>query len=255
MEISPLQSRERVMSWYDSNPEFWNTMEAWLPKIERFEIFGGEPFLIKRHFDLLKKSIAEGHAKNQTLHYNTNGTVFPEEVVKEVFPQFKEVKVMFSLDGTGEQFEYQRFPAKWETSLSNLQKFKALEIEVEICLTLSALNIFYLTDYLEFWHKFDIPIYLNVLDTPVHYNFQIFPAPVKQKILEKLSRADHNFLKKNVLNAFQPVIDSITAKDMSEHFPEFIKTTKKHDEYRKQSYKDVFPEFYDILRPYFESNQ
>ncbi len=245
--------RKNVMNWYEVNPSFWNTIEEWLPKIEIFEIFGGEPFLITRHFELLKMSIEKGYSKNQSLHYNTNGTVFPEATIKEVFPEFKSVKAMFSLDGTGKQFEYQRFPAKWQTSFENLMKFKSLGVNVEICLTLSALNIYYLTDYLEFWSQWDVPIYLNVLDTPTQYNFQVFPQDVKQKILKKLSSARQDIFKKNILNSYQPVLDSLMDGDLSEHFPKFIKATKLHDNYRKQSYQDCFPEFYEIVKPYFET--
>lgn len=247
------QKKVEIMTWYDSNPEFWSTIETWLEHIEEFEIFGGEPFLINRHLDILKMSVERGFSKNQSLHYNTNGSVFPEEALKNIFPHFKSVKVMFSLDGTTEQFEYQRFPAKWETSFNNLFKFKQAGLRVEVCLTLSALNIYYLPEYLEFWSKHDVPVYLNVLNTPTHYSFQIFPNDVKEKIVSKLSKMDISSYKKFVLNPILPVIESITAGDLSKSFPEFLETTFRHDKYRQQSYEKTFPEFYETLKPHIKA--
>ncbi len=242
----------QVMRWYETNPALWTTLENWLPKIENFEIFGGEPFLIRRHFDLLRRSVELGYAQNQSLHYNTNGTVFPEHAVKEIFPHFKKVKVMLSLDGVGPQFEYQRYPADWKLALENFEKFKKAPVQLEICLTLSALNIYYLGDYLEFWKDRGVPVYLNVLNTPLQYNMQVFPAPVKKLILDQLRQIDFSSMKQLVLNHLPAVLNHLTAADLSAHFKDFWTSTQRHDLYRRQAYAEVFPEFYNVLKPYLQ---
>ena len=244
-------AKNKMMTW-DENPTFWTTLTKWLPQIENFEIFGGEPFLIKRHFDVLKLSIEGGYSKNQSLHYNTNGTVYPEDAIKNIFPHFKRVNVMFSLDGINDQFEYQRFPAKWTNALENLFKFKQ-SVNVEICLTISALNIYYLDTYLEFWSQYDVPIYLNVLNTPVEYNYQILPNEFKDIIINKFKMLNSNTFKKNILNHLPAVIDGIKAKDLSPAFQKFIETTQRHDKYRNQSFQKAFPEFYEILLPHIKT--
>ena len=49
--------------------------------VEHMDFTGGEPFMIEQHFDLLNMPLSL-HAKNISIHYNTNGTIRPP---KEIF--------------------------------------------------------------------------------------------------------------------------------------------------------------------------
>jgi organic radical activating enzyme len=60
------------------NKNFWDNLKTLLPNIKYFEFTGGEPFLIEQHFELLRYAVENDYAKNIEIHYNTNGTVFPE---------------------------------------------------------------------------------------------------------------------------------------------------------------------------------
>ena len=84
---------------------------------------GGEPLLIKKHYELLEKCIELDVAKNIGLHYNTNGTQLNMKALNELWPKFKIVDCHFSIDGVGEKFEFQRHPAKWNNALSNMSIF------------------------------------------------------------------------------------------------------------------------------------
>ena len=54
--------------------------------------------MIQEQFDVLQKCIDKGYAKNIEVHYNTNGTHYPEYAVKEIWPHFKRVEMAFSID-------------------------------------------------------------------------------------------------------------------------------------------------------------
>ena len=115
--------------WPRKTDSLWNEVVDMLPQIEHFEFTGGEPFMIQEHFDLLEKSVELGHAKQQEIHYNTNGTQFPEYAMKHIWPHFKHVEIAFSIDDIRTRFEYQRYGAKWDHVNENIVKFNELKAD------------------------------------------------------------------------------------------------------------------------------
>lgn len=233
--------RKAIMQWPEYNDEFWTDFESKLSAIEMFEIYGGEPFLIERHFDVLRKSIELGYSKNQKIHYNTNGTIYPRDAVENIWPNFKEVDVMFSIDGIGEQFEYQRYPAKWNTVLANMEKFKQNFVgRIEICLSVSSYNVYYLPEYLEFFNKLGFPVWLNMVYNPRCNSIANLKTETKLRIQEKLSKyVDLHYDMQSVINYLWNSDDDLQ--------DEFVTSINRHDKYRNQDYFKTFAEFGEIL--------
>ena len=63
--------------WPKKNPQFFEDIKEVLEDVEYFEFTGGEPFMIHNHFKILEHCVEKGYAKNQDIHYNTNGTQLP----------------------------------------------------------------------------------------------------------------------------------------------------------------------------------
>lgn len=233
--------RRAIMQWPDYNESFWEDFSTKLSEIEMFEIYGGEPFLIERHFEILRKSIELGYSKNQKIHYNTNGTIYPEDAIKNIWPHFKEVDVMFSIDGIGEQFEYQRYPAKWDSVLQNISKFKDnFEGRIEICLSVSSFNIYYLPEYLQFFNELGISVWLNMVYNPSSNSIANLKRETKLHIEEKLLKyVDLHYDMQSVINFLWG-----SEQDLQD---QFIKTVERHDKYRNQDYFKTFKEFGEIL--------
>lgn len=95
---------------------YWQTLD--LSNIKFVHFNGGEPLLSKEHVNFL-------HAleNKQKIHiiYNTNGTILPNKELINLWEQFQLVQLDFSIDDIGSRFEYQRFPAKWDQVIDNLQ--------------------------------------------------------------------------------------------------------------------------------------
>lgn len=235
--------RRTIMSWPDLNERFWSDLEEWLPNVKLFEIYGGEPFLIKRHFDVLKRSVELGFSKSQSIHYNTNGTIYPERAVQEIWPHFKRVDIMLSIDGIGEQFEYQRHPAKWIDAEKNM--FRFLETfspkDLHICLTVSALNAYYLGDYLMYFHKIGIPVWLNVLYGPNYFAVSNLPDCAKTAVLDAWSRIGEE--KSILLESLDPIRNILMQPSDPLARSNLVPSIQKHDAYRGESYQKVFSEF------------
>ena len=69
----------RAGAWPRENPVFWTEIEHVADQIQYIEFTGGEPFMIQEHFDLLQRLVDRGLASNIEIHYNTNGTQWPNK--------------------------------------------------------------------------------------------------------------------------------------------------------------------------------
>jgi hypothetical protein len=242
------KARALAMNWPDTNPKIWETLEKWLPGLGGFEFFGGEPFLNRRHLEFLKKSVAAGHSRQQSLHYNTNGTVYPEFAVKHLFPHFKRVSIFFSIDGLESQFEYQRFGAKWPLVLENLLKIRAnTQAFVGIGMSVNIMNIFYLPEFLEFWRHYEIPVFLNPVYEPAHFDIRALPPGLKKKVYEKLSQIDASRFEKTLLSELEGLKAMMRSADNSSSWPDFLLSTHRHDHYRQEKFSATFPELYELF--------
>lgn len=149
-EIGQVNTRSR---WVKES-DFWDS--PLLNNAKIFHLMGGEPFLQKRNRQFLGNLISSGRASGVHIRYNTNGTVFDEEIAK-CFEHFKSVRVNFSLDDIGMRFEYQRYPAKFDNVIENLEKFAQVRssntvLSIDICW--SFLNIRHCEEIVGFYRNF-----------------------------------------------------------------------------------------------------
>lgn len=118
---------------------------------------GGEPLLTNDHEEILTKIDKEGDIDQVIVSYNTNGTQFPNENVINLWSKTKLTKLYFSIDAVGSQFELIRNPAKWQEVESNLIKIKNLNLPnvwIEMGVTVSIANIFYLQEIINWRDNF-----------------------------------------------------------------------------------------------------
>jgi VCBS repeat-containing protein len=85
-------------------------------KFEVLRLSGGEPFYNSSVLEFIDKAIAEGTAKNITLEFHTNATLFDSELIEKL-SHFQN-NLNFSIDGYGKVYEFIRYPATW-TQLDN----------------------------------------------------------------------------------------------------------------------------------------
>ena len=232
---------------YDDNSLFWKDIEGHLPTIKQFDFYGGEPFMIKKQWNLLKTAVNLGYAPEIELHYNTNGTHWPKEV--ELWKHFKNVNISFSIDGIEQQFEYMRYPAKWDLVKSTIESARQLaaeykNINLSWCLTISTLNVFNIPETVEHWRNNyrDIGLYLNLVHGPAHYNIKNIPISIKDKVIEKLNTVPKSDTKS--WDYLPSIINMIKDSTPNENeWQKLIETTRLHDAYRGQTFKSTFSEY------------
>lgn len=238
--------------WPRKQHALWQEIVELLPDVEYFEFTGGEPFLIKEHFDILEKSVELGTSKTQQIHYNTNGTTFPQHAVENIWPHFKEVEIAFSIDDVGERFEYQRYGAVWQEVNENIKKFNDLKslhknIKTQVCCTINVQNIYNLEQVAN-WiesQSFDYVFY-NYLHEAKEWNVQYLPDEYKQTIQTKLlSSKIVGQHKEELCKAVVFMMDQNLGNDQM-HWLRKQKIIAS-DNYRQQSFVDVHPEYQGLL--------
>ena len=251
-ELKQLPKDERKYSFaYDMNragtwprkvDTFWDELLENASDIRYLEITGGEPFMIKEHFDFLEKLVKLGYSNDIEIHYNTNGTIYPEQAY--IWSHFKHVEIAFSIDDIGDRFEYQRNGANWNSVVSNISRFKQLRkdsdnISLQICVTSNIFNVYYLDEvatWIECQNKDDdfSLIYWNMLhDAPMHC-ITAFPKTIKTIISDKLLSADVNEVFKEEFKnivSFMQTKSNITTDDI-------INNIKTMDERKGDNFSD-----------------
>ena len=184
----------RQGAWPRKNPVFWTEIDQVVDHIKYIEFTGGEPFMIEEHFDLLQRLVDKGIAGNIEIHYNTNGTQYPD-AAEEIWSHFKHVEIAFSIDDVGARFEYQRTGAQWTEVIVNLERFRRLRsrrcnISLQVCATINVFNVCYLEE-LSHWiehEQFDY-VYWNMMHEAYYFSISTLPEAAKRVIAQRLTLA------------------------------------------------------------------
>jgi MoaA/NifB/PqqE/SkfB family radical SAM enzyme len=187
----------RAGAWPRENEQFWREIDHHLNDIRYIEFTGGEPFMIDQHFDMLQGMVDRGIAHNVEIHYNTNGTQYPEQA-EHIWKHFKTVEIAFSLDDVGKRFEYQRSNAVWAEVCDNIDRFRDLKeiypnIQLQVCTTVNVFNVRYLGNiaaWLERNQESFTFVYWNMMHDAWYFSIACLPDSAKQAIAEYLDNID-----------------------------------------------------------------
>jgi sulfatase maturation enzyme AslB (radical SAM superfamily) len=224
------------------DPELQNLLN----RARRIELSGGEPFLNKSYPRILQYLVERNLAAQIELQITTNATIFPKQWIAEWFPHFRNVTILLSIDGTNKQFEYQRHPAKWPEVFENYKLFRDTPYFGGIVLTVSLFNLYYVAEYLKFWDtQNESRVLLNILMSPRHLNIRALPSALRQQLSHKLYSTDTSEAYREQLNSLIRILNS---EDESDAWPAFIASTKAHDKYRSESFRETFSKFYALCK-------
>lgn len=182
-------------AWPRESEDFWIDLDGHLDDVRYIEFTGGEPFMIKEHFQLLQRLVDTGRAGQIEIHYNTNGTQWPEEA-EVIWQHFKHVEIAFSIDDVEQRFEYQRSNAVWTEVVENLDKFKQMRarnknITLQACCTINVFNVYYLETVANWIAQqgFDY-VYWNMMHDAYYYSIGTLPDTAKEVITKRLLTAN-----------------------------------------------------------------
>jgi sulfatase maturation enzyme AslB (radical SAM superfamily) len=185
----------RAGAWPRENAQFWQQIDQHIDNICYIEFTGGEPFMIQEHFDMLQGIVDRGIAHQVEIHYNTNGTHYPESA-PDIWQHFKTVEIALSIDDVAERFEYQRTNAVWTDVLKNVARFRQLRtelpnIQLQCCTTVNVFNIRYLRQVAD-WidcQGFDF-VYWNMMHDAWYFSIATLPDIVKKSLTAYLNNCN-----------------------------------------------------------------
>ena len=238
----------RQGAWPRENRTFWDQIDAMLNQIRYIEFTGGEPFMIQEHFDMLQGIVDRGIAHQVEIHYNTNGTQWPQQA-EAIWQHFRTVEIAFSIDDLGDRFEYQRTNAVWSEVMQNLDRFRELRsrhgnIQLQVCSTVNIFNIWHLEGLAEWidMQDFDF-IYWNMLHEARHFSIASLPPDAKKSAALRLDSAtvrDFHRREFDKIRDFMMAGESMPVEQIREPL-------RRLDERRGQNLRDVIWELAESL--------
>lgn len=219
-----------------------------LSNLEQAQFCGGETLLGTTYWKLAEAlaDLVPNARKKLLVGFQTNGTQSIDLKYHELIEKFKLVKLMISIDGIGNRFDYLRWPGNWNQVSENLLNLKEnLPVNVMFLVqeTLSNFNLYYAGEVKQ-WISNYFPS--NRLGDPTDHSYQL---------------VHHNNLGIDVIT--QEYADSIKNQFTGQMLPsqwkenpqkiiEMLKFTATHDNIRKQNWKIVFPEIVPYYSRYLQ---
>ena len=172
--------------WFRSQT-FYDELLTKCEGLEEVWINGGEPTLIKEHAYFLEKLIEMDKAKEVNLHYSINMTSIPDRFI-EIWKQFKHVRLHLSIDDLFERNDYVRYGSKWDNIHSNFLKIIEYKdiFRLEVCQTLSALNVSNIDNFKKFYDDYGMIIAHNYVHHPTFLHVSTIPSEMKDNIMSNI---------------------------------------------------------------------
>ena len=218
----------------------------WSGNLQRLELYGGEPLLDPQTFNLLQKLADTGRADQIQINLSTNITHRISQENIDILKQFNHVNINLSIDGWGKRFEYLRHPGNWQEVYTNLYWFKQLYESKQINLdilpvcTVTALNVYYIDELADsLFYKFNLKPYYILSTFPEYYS--IFNIP------ENIGSLIATHLDNHTISDLAAIKKALRSPNKPSEWETFWRWNNMVDEYRKEKFADVFPEYYKIL--------
>ena len=247
--------------WFDT-PEFLESVEEWLPNVNRLYFTGGEPTIIQRTYWILEKCVELGIAKDIDLVFNSNMTNIQPRFL-DLLAKFRDVLMCLSVDGYAQYNEYIRSGSTWSIVDKHIRDYAQSEVVGNILFSpvvqiYNILNITELLDYAEEITKFsgrriDISFLMN--NYPKCLDIRNLPKHVRvegQKRLRDWLNTSKYFKddERNIATVegiIKALEDENVNADAEKQMQIFKEYTELLDSKRDQSFKDSIPDLWRML--------
>ena len=214
--------------------------------VRRIDFKGGEPMLAKHHDNFLQWMIDEGMTDVHLL-YTTNGTVQNWRILN-LLAQFKNVSLVFSIEGTGTRYSYIRggkYPI--EQIESNMARYNELDnVKINFNVTVQNYNLMNLVELYNLLHEWEAKYkrvdtnsaFTTICNQPNYLSPLNVPDNMRDTALEQLAEIDD----------FKTLRRSLAKRKFDpELWQTFIDFTRDLDKMRGDNILDHCPEFMEYF--------
>ena len=202
---------------------------------------GGEPLMNPKIISLLEKLSVKNTAEKLTIWITTNGTMYNKKLF-DILSAFKDVKIIFSIDGVNKVNDYLRFPSDFSQIKSNFINYLNLQnATFMITNVVQNFNLLYVNDIIEFANTYNTHLHLNILTGPSVLHYSVLPYSTRHKALEKLQNIDQQ--KVTHVTNFYTLLENLSTdidKDTSNEIEKFKDIIKKEIPIGKLVYQTLF---------------
>jgi sulfatase maturation enzyme AslB (radical SAM superfamily) len=246
----------------DKNKSVWDELlDRHLKYCEEIHFFGGEPMLMKEHWQVLDRML-EGGYTNIRLKYNTNASTLTY-AGKHIFEYWRHLNLnclQLSIDDIETRAEYQRYGTKWDSVLANITEIANEYNQLEFLVAVSIFNIMYLDELIQYFHdKFPTvkkKFMLNIVTFPNHLTPYILPKEVKSQVHTMLNEfkvkygnssfeeGEYPRILVNGIGQLEHYLDNrVTCQgDILIHREKCVQQIEQYDAIRGESFSETHPE-------------
>jgi len=210
---------------------------------------GGEPLMNPQHYEVLKRLIAQ--RARPILMYSSNFTVtgYKDQKVADLWQHFDDIRLHASIDAVGKYAEIVRSGTDWSTVEDNLAWAQKLSnVELKIAPVISAINIWWIKDLLDYFDWVEPANFQPVLaNADGIWGIGCIPTKYREPLIAALDQSkfrDHV----NMQRAIKILSDPL----LTNHWYQFLTQQLVLDNYRKEHWFDNVPIKHNI---YAESLQ
>ena len=250
------RSYPKIMFAGRTETDMWEQLEPHIPYLEQVYFAGGEPMMMEEHYRILKELVTR-EMFDVKLIYNTNFSrlALKNDNVLDYWRLFNNVSIGASLDAMGPRAEYIRKGTKWDQIERNREQM--LEVcpntDFYVSSTVSLYNVLHITDFHRNWvdrgYLQAQDWNINILQGPERDRIDVLPQIYKDRAIEKIQEhvkwlepQDHL---KRATSGYQGIINFMQ-DNRGSLLKEFFRVNDIHDEYRKEKFETVFPEYLEL---------
>lgn len=213
-----------------------------LSSLNRIDFKGGEPMLAKNHVEFLEMLIENGLHDQIDLQYTTNGTVVNPKILNTL-SKFNKVRLIFSIEGTGDLYSYIRGGKYTIQQLEDTMKlYNSLpNVFIGFNVTVQAYNLLNLAQLYQLLHQWADKYqnvhagnsFTTICNNPAYLGPFVLPKSLRLRAISNLQDIkDFSVLVKNLND------DSFYQK----YWKTFKQFTTEVDKLRNEDVFSVIPE-------------
>lgn len=231
---------QKDFQWSEQGFKNLQDLLACRPKV--VNIRGGEPLYVKQLLTLIE-NIPDSVAHTMVLHISTNATVWTERW-QQALVRFKLVRFMFSIDATGELYEYMRFPGQWKTTSSNIDRILQLpNVKGLVHCVIQNLNVGSIGELIDWCQQRSLWLDIALLDTPHYLHLNNLPEPYKNLAVKHLEQILEKYPHESFTNMIESSLLMIKNSEFDSGIWHAFKTNvAMRDRLRGNRFEKFFPD-------------
>jgi sulfatase maturation enzyme AslB (radical SAM superfamily) len=258
-------------SWCD-DPELLDRFIADLtqsPNLQYLHFLGGETVITPGFKKILLALVDSGLAKNISIGFTTNLTVWSDSVV-ELLTQFQQVNLGMSIETLTAVNDYVRYPGKQTRTRELLDRWTALGHKqgwlIQIRITPTCLTVHELTTVYDYaWQHGTAVESCNFIDNPAFFRISVLPKPQRESAAQTLrswivahpvADSDQIVNTRDPNRSHEQIVQDATsylnylesAPDESSRLPDLVAYLKRLEASRGNSILTYLPQYEDLFR-------